>query len=154
MLPYQALKELKKVAPKTETRALAKQVEGILDNLKLYALETSLPPLQERLNGLEHVARDAHNRCNLLDQDVKTAVQQLTNKASLSDVRACVLRTHYDEAITALGNAIDQKAPTVEVSKCSDRVQVLESSLGNFLSYKKLYPRHSTYLPIEPNITP
>ena len=123
---------MKKFAPKTETRALAKQVEGIVDNMKLYALETSLSPLHERIHGLEREAKETHHRCSLLDQDVKTTVQQLTNKASLSDVRACVLRTHYDEAITALGNAIDQKAPTIEVSQCTDRVKVLESSLGNF----------------------
>ena len=94
---------MKKFAPKTETRALAKQVEGILDNMKLYALESSLPPLEDRMMGLEQITREAHNRCTLLDQDVKTTVQQLTNKATLTDVRACVLRSHYDEAVTALG---------------------------------------------------
>ena len=40
---------------------------------------------------------------------------ELRGKANTGDVRACVLRTHIQQAITALGQALDTKASDASV---------------------------------------
>jgi phosphotransferase system IIB component len=48
----------------------------------------------------------------------------LGQKANIQDVRACVLRTHFDEAFVALGEAIDLKASLESLQACETTVQV------------------------------
>lgn len=46
---------------------------------------------------------------------------KIQGKASLSD---SVRRVHYDEAVTALGAAIDDKATADSMRLCADRMKV------------------------------
>lgn len=47
---------------------------------------------------------------------------KIQGKASISE---CVRRVHYDEAVTALGAAIDDKASSDDVRVCVGRMKVM-----------------------------
>ena len=59
-----------------------------------------------------------------LEETAKITKTELSTKASVTDVHACVRRRHYDEAVTALGAAIDEKAPMLNLRTCETRVEV------------------------------
>ena len=72
----------------------------------------------EVLEGREHT--------RLLQQLSSNTATELQGKASLLDVHACVIRKHYDEAVTALGAAIDDKASVGNLHSCVSGLEVGE----------------------------
>ena len=70
------------------------------------------------LEGREHT--------RLLQQLSSNSAKELQGKASLSDVHSCVIRKHYDEAVTALGAAIDDKASVGSLQSCASGLEVGE----------------------------
>lgn len=70
----------------------------------------------QMIEGREHT--------KLLQQLASNATSELKSKASVLDVDACVIRRHYDEAVTALGAAIDEKASLDNLWACESRLEV------------------------------
>lgn len=66
-----------------------------------------------------------NDRIPPLQKQIDATAAQLPGKATVQDVRACVLRSHYDQAVTALGSSIDTKAATTELISAAQRIQVL-----------------------------
>lgn len=57
---------------------------------------------------------------------------KIQGKASISE---CVRRVHYDEAVTALGAAIDDKASSDDVRVCVGRMKVRNVMLCTVLMF-------------------
>jgi hypothetical protein len=75
---------------------------------------------QERSSRAEVYARELAERISRADEAIAT-------KASIEDNKKCVLRRHYDEAVTALGKDIDTKADGDSLVRTDGRVAVLEA---------------------------
>ena len=65
--------------------------------------------------------------------DITTGLEgvkkELTTKAGVTEVKACVLRTHYDEAVMALGSAIDTKAYIADLERAEADINRIDNKL-------------------------
>lgn len=68
-----------------------------------------------------------------MQQTVTQMLSAMDDKATVQDVRACVIRKHYDEAVTALGGEIDKKALQGSLQLCEVRVKVIFFFILSFL---------------------
>jgi hypothetical protein len=60
-------------------------------------------------------------------QDTATQLQgDLATKASIASVRECVLRRHYQDAVSALGGELELKAPQSVTRELDTRLQSVE----------------------------
>jgi hypothetical protein len=55
---------------------------------------------------------------------VATTNETLSTKATVTEVKSCVLRKHYEEVITSLGSELDTKAAAMDLSDTNQRLQV------------------------------
>ena len=85
-------------APKSETRALAEQIDAH----------------QETLDLLWHHKDESTTTLALTQQDLHQVVEVLSKKASLNDFRTCVPRAQYEQEITSLGEAIMTKSTSLQ----------------------------------------
>ena len=60
----------------------------------------------------------------MLESQHVDLVSVVDGKASRADVRNCVLRSHYDRVITALGTSVDAKAETQHLDATRDQLKV------------------------------
>jgi hypothetical protein len=60
-----------------------------------------------------------------VEQRMQTAYRDIANRATLDQFRLCVMRSHYDAAVTALGNDIDTKADNTALQSLAERVGVM-----------------------------
>lgn len=116
-------------ALKTDVNKLAKEVEMESAAIKKLAsieyadrLHKWLAESNSRIDATEQL-------CSLLDAKITSTASQLPGKASVSDVRACVLRSHYDEAVSVLGSEIDTKAAATALREAEERILLLEKQL-------------------------
>ena len=74
--------------------------------------------------GIDRKVLEGKNHSLLIEKAASVTKSELLGKASVGDVHACVRRKHYDEAVTALGSAIDEKAASRSLHLCESRVGV------------------------------
>ena len=88
--------------------------------------DVSVPILQiqNTVAGIDRKVHEGKNHSLLLEKAAAAIKSELLSKASLNDVHACVRRKHYDEAVTTLGSAIDEKAASESLHHCESRVGV------------------------------
>jgi hypothetical protein len=123
------LTEIRKLAPKSETRALAKEIEVQAAATKLCAREDALNLLTSQVLEVNVKILEGKEHSVEIKKIATETVIEMTNKANVQDVRACVIRKHYDQAVTALGAAIDDKARQEHLQICEARVKHLEEEL-------------------------
>lgn len=113
-------------APRSQTAELQKELDALAASLRLAATKASLQKSDDNIAAiLSRLGRkDAHDEA--LSHRVDAAHADLATKAPLTDVRACVLRAHYDAAITALGSDLDTKASIAECDAVRGRLSSLE----------------------------
>lgn len=125
----QALSDVVAVlATKTDNRVtldLRQEAERLAAQLKLCATSNALNEtrvdvgiIQQRLANKD--ALDAE-----MEQRVNTAFAEIANRATIEQNRACVLRSHYDQAITALGHDLDTKADNEQFQALTSTVAEL-----------------------------
>jgi hypothetical protein len=66
---------------------------------------------------------------NEINGSLEGVKKDLATKASVTDVKACVLRTHYDEAVMALGSAIDTKAFIADLERAEADINRIDNKL-------------------------
>jgi hypothetical protein len=118
------LNEIKKLAPKTEMRALAKELETHTVAIRLCAKETAVENLNSQFMDIQVDVLEAKQFPSRLKEFCTNMNSELANKASVQDVRACVIRKHYDEAVTALGDALDGKVPHRDLQLSQNKIKV------------------------------
>lgn len=89
---------IQRCAPKSETRALAEQIDAH----------------QETLDLLWHREAESSKSLAVAQQDLHQVVEVLSKKVSSADLRSYVPYTQYDQAITELQNDIDKKSNTLQ----------------------------------------
>ena len=80
--------------------------------------------IEDKVAGIDRKVLEGENHSLLIERAAAVTNSELLGKASLGDVHACVRRKHYDEAVTALGSAIDEKAASQSLHICESRVGV------------------------------
>eukprot|EP00596_Hydrurales_sp_CCMP1899_P008657 CAMPEP_0119049210 /NCGR_PEP_ID=MMETSP1177-20130426/63414_1 /TAXON_ID=2985 /ORGANISM="Ochromonas sp, Strain CCMP1899" /LENGTH=365 /DNA_ID=CAMNT_0007026149 /DNA_START=135 /DNA_END=1229 /DNA_ORIENTATION=+ len=123
------LNEIKKLAPKTETRALAKELETHTAAIQLCAKNTAVDNLNSHFMDMQVDFLEAKQLSSRLKEFTTDMNSELANKASVQDMRACVIRKHYDEAVTALGDALDGKVPHRDLQLAQNQIKTLEDEL-------------------------
>jgi len=78
---------------------------------------------QTRSTRIEEYASELQRRINEADRAIAT-------KASIEDNKKNVLRSHYNQAVQALGADIDTKASSADLGMTDSRVAVLEAELA------------------------
>lgn len=115
--------------PLTQAAAMQREIDHLTASLRPLASKTSLAQSDEKIASiLARLGRkDALDAT--MEQRMAAAHADLQAKASLTDVRACVLRSHYDAAIMALGSDLDTKASIAECDVVRGRVSALEGTV-------------------------
>ncbi len=80
--------------------------------------------MKHKIAKCEGILESLDNYDKQQDRILKTLQSDVQTKALVSDVRRCVLRQHYEEAISSLGNTVDSKASIGDVLKIDRRVEV------------------------------
>ena len=98
-----------------EAEALAAQIRLCATNKALGATDDRVASVLQRLAAKDIFDAD-------MDERVRAADREIANRATLEQNRACVLRSHYDQAVLALGNDLDTKADSTALAKLAARV--------------------------------
>ncbi len=102
----------------------------ILDDFKKVAVtQETLQELVDTVSQESNRSNNMGNAIRSLQEELQFAMDSLTTKASIADMKACVLRTHYDEAVMALGSDLDTKSSQENLNGVDDRVLVLEDKM-------------------------
>jgi RNA polymerase-interacting CarD/CdnL/TRCF family regulator len=117
------------LALKTDVHTLAKEIESQAAAIEKRCTIEYAEKLNKWLAESSSRIGATEELCTLLDAKISSAAGQLATKASLTDVRACVLRSHYDDAVSVLGSEIDTKAPAIALREAEERIISLEKQL-------------------------
>jgi hypothetical protein len=109
-----------------EVAAALRSVTGMTN---LCAAKKTVNELYEIVRGEQLRASNNENVISSLKSQAMAADQIIATKASIEDNKKNVLRKHYDEAITALGNDLDTKATQKRLITTDNRVAILEAEL-------------------------
>ncbi len=100
-------------------------------------LEINYPNI-ENFNKLRNAVNNCENnnanQANLLkeiDNRLINVEEDMSNKASVADVKACVLRRHFEEIITVLGKDCDSKASQFSFNELENFVKKMGHKLEN-----------------------
>lgn len=64
-------------------------------------------------------------RLSIIDSNISDINSHLLLKATIKEVRECVTRKHYEEAVTALGNEIELKSSNIYANNLNNKINVL-----------------------------
>jgi hypothetical protein len=113
------------LAEKEGVTALSRQLQDQLSMIKERATISDLRKVHLKISQAAEgiiIINDQHI------PSIKAALADVSRemdfKASVEAVNSCVRRTHYEQAITALGSAVDAKAESEQVSRLEARLRV------------------------------
>lgn len=107
-----------------------KQADNLAAQLRLCASSKSVQAADEKIAVLSS-RMNSKDVCDVdVDVRLRHAFSDIANRATLEQLRACVLRSHYDAAISALGTDLDTKAD-------NSQFQVLSATVGNIGSVQE-----------------
>ena len=125
---------LKILTRNSVTEALQKEIEKIKEDIVTnYASNGEFRELDDRVKGLRLEEDQTQRRTAELEHSVEVINETLTTKASVTQVKACVLRTHFEDIISAIGNDIDLKAANDDLI----RVETTQQKMQNMMSSEK-----------------
>lgn len=117
-------------------RATSVQVERLAGDLHQLEVLTSDYASKNSLDELDKLCESEFSRLGTAVTDISAlkaglsaAKESLETKASTEDMNKRVLRSHYNEVVTALGTDIDSKASKVNVDGVDQRVFTLEERI-------------------------
>lgn len=117
-------------------RATSVQVERLAHDLHQLEVLTSDCASKKALDVLDEHCQSEFTRLGMAVSDIATlkaglgaAEALLETKASIDDMNKRVLRSHYNEVVTALGTDIDSKASNDNLNGVDSRVFTLEERI-------------------------
>lgn len=125
----QLREQAKLFATLEQTEELATALRSVTGMTNLCASKKAVNELFEVVRAEQQRSSRAEEFANILGQRIDDADKAIATKASIEDNKKCVLRRHYDEAVTALGHDIDTKASNEGLSRTDNRVAILEAEL-------------------------
>lgn len=81
--------------------------------------------IQRELNGAQADIAQSSRRIDRADTRAGELGVELATKASLQALRECVTRRHYEQAVSALGAAVEQKAAQHSLDTVQSKLQVI-----------------------------
>ncbi|KAJ1438781.1 hypothetical protein B484DRAFT_444391 [Ochromonadaceae sp. CCMP2298] len=122
----QAMLGLSRAATKKEAHALAKELQQHEQKLSQCATIADVQKIRDDLGAAGGGLQGANQRITALEGQAGELQQGLGTKASLADLRQCVTRTHYEQAVQALGAELENRAPQSSMHRLDHTVQVLD----------------------------
>lgn len=128
---YQILKALsfdaKSFALKADVNAINNSLSDCTNMLQLFTSQKNFSELELKVDECRN-ALQMLNRYNIARDELAAKFKtELEQKATITDVKRCVFRTHYEEAVSALGSAMDTKANMNDVIQIDRRVEDLQT---------------------------
>lgn len=87
------------------------------------------PQLDHRLASTQEQLDQAVARITAIDSSMLGVERELDNKATVTDVRQCVTRIHYEQAVTALGQDLATKTPVTVSDDLREKLKVCDYCL-------------------------
>ena len=130
----QASKERNLIREQAKLYSTCEQLEEVAVALRSVTGMTNLCAAKKTVNELYEIVRQEQERSSrveqyarVLTQRIEEADSRIATKASIEDNKKCVLRRHYDEAVTALGKDLNNKATLTCLDQTDTRVTLLEA---------------------------
>jgi len=122
--------EVALLAPKTEVRSLARELQSIRAGLESDFITRGVyEESEERINVLTK-RQDATDQFDArLAADLEGVHADLSTRATKDEVRVCVLRKHFEQVVTALGEDVERRATLLHVGSIEERTRGLEDRM-------------------------
>lgn len=110
---------------------LAAALRSVTGMTNLCAAKKTVNELHELVISEQHRSTRTEAYAAELQRRLDESDKAIATKASIEDNKKNVLRSHYNEAVQALGADIDTKASSDNLGKTDSRVAVLEAELAS-----------------------
>lgn len=97
-------------AKQVEVTWIASEINRLQIALSGYSTRDETEQVTETVNEVRKQLECTNSTMDTIDSRLTVAEHILLDKATVSQVKACVLRSHFEEVISALGDALDRKA--------------------------------------------
>lgn len=94
---------------------------------------SSYVQIRRELDGAQADIAQSSSRIDRADARAGELGAELATKASLQALRECVTRRHYEQAVSALGAAVEQKAAQHSLDNVQSKLQVIACMQGFIL---------------------
>eukprot|EP01041_Mallomonas_annulata_P011012 gene11012-23007_t len=122
--------DIRKLAPKTEIRALAKDLNRIEKSLEIFATKSNHEEMNTQIKKLQQRISDTEIDIQYAKGQLEYINKELPLKAIAKEVTATyVRRVHFEEIIQSLGRAVDTKATETDVNVLQMDVKSIQERL-------------------------
>jgi len=115
----------------TLTVQIQRDVDALVQQVRLCATSKGLASAEDKIGGILQRLAAKDTLDAETDRRIVAATKDIANRATLEQNRACVLRSHFDDTVTALGNDLETKADDAAFRALVDRVGLLGTVQGS-----------------------